>query len=104
MLRVLDLGPRVFSSNTLMEIALALGFTWFPKSQEFRTYAASLADPGQSLASLWSANLKTETYLDILMGALETGILGVDRDGRIFALNSVAETMLGLRREEAIGQ
>lgn len=103
-LRVLDLGPRVFSANTLMEIALALGFTWFPKSQEFRTYAASLADPGQSLASLWSANLKTETYLDILMGALETGILGVDRDGRIFALNSVAETMLGLRRKEAIGQ
>lgn len=103
-LRVLDLGPRVFSANTLMEIALALGFTWFPKSQEFRTYAASLADPGQSLASLWSANLKTETYLDILMGALETGILGVDRDGRIFALNSVAETMLGLRREDAIGQ
>ena len=103
-LRVLDLGPRVFSANTLMEIALALGFTWFPKSQEFRSYAASLADPGQSLASLWSANLKTETYLDILMGALETGILGVDRDGRIFALNSVAETMLGLRREDAIGQ
>lgn len=103
-LRVLDLGPRVFSANTLMEIALALGFTWFPKSQEFRTYAASLADPGQSLASLWSANLKTETYLDILMGALETGILGVDRDGLIFALNSVAESMLGLHRKDAIGQ
>lgn len=103
-LRVLDLGPRVFTADTLLEIALALGFTWFPKSAEFRTYADSLADPGQSLASLWSANLKTETYLDILMGALETGILGVDMNGRIFALNSVAESMLCLRREEAIGQ
>ena len=102
-LRVLDLGPRIFSADTLVEIALALGFTWFPKSREFREYADSLADPGQSLATLWSASLKTETYLDILMGALETGILGVDVDGRIFAINALAETMLGLRREEAIG-
>ncbi len=102
-LRVLDLGPRVFSADTLLEIALKLGFTWFPKSAEFRAYADSLADQGQSLASLWSANLKTETYLDILMGALETGILGVDMEDRVFAANSLAETMLGLRRDDLIG-
>ena len=103
-LRVIDLGPRVFTADTLLEIALKLGFTWFPKSAEFRAYADSLADQGQSLASLWSANLKAESYLDILMGALETGILGVDVDSRIFALNDLAENMLGLRRKEAIGQ
>ena len=103
-LRVIDLGPRVFTADTLLEIALKLGFTWFPKSAEFRAYADSLADQGQSLASLWSANLKSESYLDILMGALETGILGVDVDSRIFALNDLAENMLGLRRKEAIGQ
>ena len=103
-LRVLDLGPRVFTADTLLEIALKLGFTWFPKSAEFRAYADSLADQGQSLATLWSANLKAESYLDILMGALETGILGVDVDSRVFALNSLAENMLGLRQKEAIGQ
>ena len=103
-LRVLDLGPRVFTADTLLEIALKLGFTWFPKSAEFRAYADSLADQGQSLATLWSASLRTETYLDILMGALETGILGVDRDDRVFALNSVAETMLGLHRAEVLGR
>lgn len=103
-LQVLDLGPRVFTADTLLEIALALGFTWFPKSRKFHAYSESLADPGMSLAALWSANLKTETYLDILMGALETGILGVDVEGRIFALNSVAESMLGLRRDTALGQ
>lgn len=103
-LRVMDLGPRVFTADTLLEIALALGFTWFPASPAFRSYADSLADPGQSLASLWSARLKTETYLDILMGALETGILGVDTEDRVFALNSVAESMLGLRRENALNR
>ena len=102
-LRVFDLGPRVFTADTLLEIALKLGFTWFPKSTEFRSYADSLADQGQSLASLWSANLKTETYLDILMGTLETAILGLDVDDRLFALNSVAEEMLNLRRSDVLG-
>lgn len=103
-LRVLDLGPRVFTADTLLEIALALGFTWFPKSQEFQTYANSLADQGQSLAALWNARLKTETYLDILMGALETGILGVDVNGHIVAMNSVAGSILSLRNKRPIGQ
>ena len=31
-LRVLDLGPRVFTADSLLEIAMKLGFTWFPKS------------------------------------------------------------------------
>ncbi len=101
--QVIDLGPRVFTADSLLEIALALGFTWFPKSEMFRGYAASLADPGKSLASLWSASLKTETYLDILMGALETAILGVDVEGRVFALNAVAENMLGLERKRSVG-
>lgn len=103
-LQVLDLGPRVFTADTLLKIALALDFTWFPGSREFREYAASLVDSGQSLTALWNEHLKSETYLDILMGALETGILGLETDGRIFALNSVAEDMLDLRREEAVGQ
>lgn len=100
---VIDLGDRVFTSDTLLEIAVILGFTWFPKHPAFQEYAASLADQGQSLAALWSSGLKAETYLDILMGALETGILGVDTEGRVFALNSVAEQILGLPRKELAG-
>ena len=103
-LRVMDLGPRVFTADTLLEIALKLGFTWFPKSAEFCAYADSLADQEQSLAALWSANLKTETYLDILMGTLETAILGLDVDDRLFAVNTVAEQMLELQRSAALGQ
>lgn len=103
-LQVVDLGPRVFTADTLLQIALKLGFTWFPKSPEFLAYTDTLADQGRSLASLWSANLQTETYLDILMGALETGILGLNTDDRIFTLNSVAESMLGLERAAAVGQ
>ena len=103
-LQVIDLGPRVFTTDTLLKIALKLGFTWFPKSAEFCSYAESLAHQGQSLAALWRANLKAESYLDILMGTLETGILGIDVNSCCFAVNDLAESMLGLKKKESIGQ
>lgn len=103
-LHVLDLGPRVFTADTLLEIAMALDFTWLPGSPAFLEYAAALADSGQNLASLWKSNLKMESYMDILMGAMEMGVLGLETDGRIMTMNSVAAEMLGLKRSAAEGQ
>lgn len=103
-LQVLDLGPRVFSADTLLEIAMALDFTWFPGSPAFLHYEAELADSGQNLASLWKNKLKMESYMDILMGALEMGVLGLETDGRIITMNSVAAEMLGVNRAASEGQ
>lgn len=93
---VLNLGSRVFSSETILEIGLKLGFTWLPASEAFQKYAGELADPGMSFAALWSSGLQTEAYLDILMGALKTGIIGVDMKDKVFASNSVAAELLGI--------
>ena len=92
---VLNLGSRVFSAETILEIGLHLGFSWLPASEHFRTYIQDLADPGQSLAALWNASLQTETYLDMLMGALKMGIIGVDVQGRVFAANATASGITG---------
>ena len=92
---VLNLGSRVFSAETILEIGLHLGFSWLPASEHFRTYIQNLADPGRSLAALWNARLQTETYLDMLMGALKMGIIGVDVQGRVFAANATASGITG---------
>lgn len=92
---VLNLGSRVFSAETILEIGLHLGFSWLPASEHFRTYIQDLADPGRSLAALWNASLQTETYLDMLMGALKMGIVGVDVQGRVFAANATASGITG---------
>ena len=92
---VLNLGSRVFSAETILEIGLHLGFSWLPASEHFRTYIQDLADPGRSLAALWNASLQTETYLDMLMGALKMGIIGVDVQGRVFAANATASGITG---------
>ena len=38
------------------------------------------------------------------MGTLETGILGIDVNSCCFAVNDLAESMLGLKKKESIGQ
>ena len=101
--RVIDLGDRVFTADTLTSIALKLGFSWFLKSDLYRRHVASLEDQGHSLVTLWSNSLRAENYLDILMGSLSMGILGVDVERKICAVNSVAEEMLHLRRGSAVG-
>lgn len=101
--RVIDLGDRVFTADTLIAIALKLGFTWFPGSPVYRNHVETLADQGHSLAALWNDSLRAENYLDILMGALAIGIIGVDVEDRVFAVNWVAEEMLHLSRGSAIG-
>ena len=101
--RVIDLGHRVFTADTLTNIALKLGFRWFLKSGRYRRHVASLEDQGHSLVTLWNDSLRAENYLDILMGALSMGILGVDVEQEVFAANSVAEEMLRLRRGSAVG-
>ena len=101
--RVIDLGDRVFTADTLIAIALKLGFTWFPGSAVYRNYVETLADQGHSLAALWNDSLRAENYLDILMGALAIGIIGVDVEDRVFAVNWVAEEMLHLSRGSAMG-
>ena len=103
-LQVLDLGPRTFTANTVLEIAMALDFDWLPDSPRFLEYAESLADPDRKLISLWKDNLKMGSYMDILMETMEMGILGLEQDSHIFTMNSVAAEMLGVNRETAEGR
>ncbi|MEA4892305.1 MAG: sigma 54-interacting transcriptional regulator, partial [Peptococcaceae bacterium] len=102
--QVIELGPRTFTSGTLAEIALKLGFSWFIKEKVYRDYVESLADPGGSLVTLWSQSMRMENYLEILMGMMDTGILGVDMEDRIFAVNSVAQDILSLKQKDCIGR
>jgi len=97
--QVLDIGNRVFTSQTLTEAALKLGYNWFLKSEQYRAYVDSLMEPEESVAMLWKESLRMEKYLDILMGALDIGILGVDTQDKIFAMNSIAQAITGVSRE-----
>lgn len=101
---VIDIGHRVFAAETVTGIALKLKFNWFLRSETYREYLNILAEQGESLAMLWRESMRTENYLDILMGALDMGIIGVDVEGKVFGVNSIAEELVGVRRADMIGK
>lgn len=99
---VLDIGDRVFTANVIMEIALKLGALDFLESARYREYISHLATVDYSLNSLSVKNLTLESKFDILLNALDTGIIGVDEDHFVFAINPAAENILGLQKEDVL--
>ncbi len=97
--RILDIGSRVFTCETLTEIALKLGYTWFLRSKKYHAYLDMLVESGQSVAMLRLESLRMENYLDMLMSALDMGVLGVNTTGEVFAANAMAQTIIGMSRE-----
>lgn len=99
---IIDMGNRVFTANTLAEIALKLGFPQLLESSRFRRYFASLAVGDYSLDSLVTRTSSIESQFDILLEAMDVGIMGVDTDRVIFACNRTAEEILDIRRRELL--
>lgn len=99
---IVDTGNRVFTANTLAEIALKLGFPQLLESSRFRRYFAGLAASDYSLDNLMTRTSSIESQFDILLEAMDVGILGVDIDQVIFACNRTAEEILDIRRRELL--
>ena len=68
-----------------MEIALKLDFTEFIESEKYRDYIQSLAEVDYSTNTLASKSYSMENKFEILLEAVDEGIIGVDGEGTIFA-------------------
>lgn len=99
---VVDIGHRVFTAQTVVEIALKLRDVRFLKSASYQSYVNSLVVPDEGIAMLQQENSRMEYFLEILIGSLDIGIIGVDMDNRIFSANSVAQTIFGISRNNLV--
>lgn len=102
--KVVDIGNRVLTANTIIETALKLGFWNFAVSKECREYMDSLAEQDYSIDTLANENLNMKNRAEILVEALELGIIGVDATGFIFIMNQAAEQISGRIRESVMYQ
>lgn len=101
---VVDLGSRRLTANTVCEIALRLGNPAFLESREFAAYAAALADVDYSLQTLSYNSLTMESKLELILNALDAGIVCEDEDGRITLVNRAAEEQLCSSGERLLGR
>lgn len=102
--KVIDLGCRVLTANTISEIALKLGYPSFLESDVFMRYTQSLAVTDYSLNELSLSNMTLENKLKIIVNALDVGIIMVDEQEYITIVNTAAENILKLNRSHVIGK
>ena len=93
---VVDLGMRWLSANVICELALKLGNSFFLESRKFSDYVEHLADVDYSLRKLSYDNLTMENKLELILNALDDGIVCVDNAVKITLVNRAARSLLGL--------
>ena len=93
---IIDLGPRLLSANTFIELAFHLKCEHMLDRPSFLAYLSSLAEHAYSIERMFHRSIQVESIFDLFQQTLEAGVIGVDSDGTIFACNSKAETILEL--------
>lgn len=101
---VVDLGSRHLTANTICEIALKLGNSFFLESQKFSDYTAALAEVDYSLQKISYNSLTIENKLEIILNALDAGIVCVDESGTVTLINRSARELLCVSRSQVLGR
>ena len=100
---VVDLGARWLTANTICELALKLGAAQFLESPRFAEYTAALAEVDYSLQTISYHNLSMENKLELILNALDTGIVCVDENGIVTLVNRAAQELLCVTQDQVVG-
>ncbi len=101
---VLDLGPRLLSGNTLIELANRLNCIQVLEKPQFHAYLASLAERSFSIERLLNRNVQLAGLTDLFQQSLDSGIIGIDGEGTVFTCSPKAEEILGMPEENLVGR
>ena len=101
--KVIDIGHRVLSASSITEIALKLGFNHVLETEWVHQYMDELMEYDYSISALTNYSFNMENKFEILLEALDVGIVGSDDEGRVFACNRAAAEILQTKKETALG-
>lgn len=102
--KIIDIGHRFFDGNTIIEIALKLGYEHLLYSKKINEYLENIASNDYSLIKILKKATTSESQLDILLKTINIGMIGVDRDNIICTCNQDAESIIQISKETIIGQ
>lgn len=88
--KVINLGQRTCSVDTMIEAAMRLGFEDLLEEPEFKLYQESVCANTYSFDWMFDRSRRLETQFDILMEVLDQGVIAVDERGDIYAINRMA--------------
>lgn len=101
---IIDLGHRVLSVKSIVDIAMKLGMDYMLQTYDFENYFESLVENSYGIESLLGKTNVLEKQLDLMLQILDEGIIGLNSNGVICFLNDAAEKIIGTMKENAIGR
>lgn len=101
---IIDIGDRVLSINTIVEIAIKLDLENYLETEALREYFQSLPRTNYSIDHLFNKSIYLESNFSILLEILEMGIIGVDENNNIYAYNQKAKSITNLDSNNIIGK
>ena len=101
---VVDLGPRLLSAATLIELARGLKCEPALETPAFRRYMDSLAERSYGIEQMLHRSLQLGSLFELFQQAMDCGVIGVEEDGSIFACSPKACEILSLPNSAVLGQ
>lgn len=102
--KVIDLGHRVLSQKTIVDIAIKLNLGHLLQTNDFQNYFQSIVVNSCGLENLLGKTNVLEKQLDLLLQILDDGIIGLNSNGVICFLNDAAEKIIRTTKINIIGK
>ncbi|MGB5824151.1 MAG: sigma 54-interacting transcriptional regulator [Proteocatella sp.] len=102
--KIIDIGHRSIDIDTIVELALKLEEEELLESDKFNAYFQKMAKKNYSIDKLYGKSSRLESQFERLLSALDDGIIGIDEDLNIFAINSRALGIIGGRENDIVGK
>ncbi len=101
---VLDIGSRVLSSDTVVEIFLKLQCKHLMQDEKVKAYFDELVDNNYNFNHIFRHSVQMEGLFNILQNILDIGIICMDEDSEVFFCNKKAEEVLNLSGKKILGE
>ena len=99
-----DLTQFTDSYASFNRIVNSLQRKYIDLKEEFSSQQKELVETNQRLVDMTARNLAATEFLDSILNSMAAGVVAVDRNGRITNFNPAASVMLGIPRQEPLGQ
>ena len=97
-------GSFVDAYQVFTRVVNRLQSKYLELKDESERQSRQLAEANESLRKLTLRNRAITEFLNSILASVSSGIVVVDRQGKITHFNSAAETMFGVAAAEAVGK
>ncbi len=102
--KVIDIGNRLFSMGTIINIAVKAGIESLLSLSNVREYFDNIVVKDSALKRFLTKADILENQVDVLLKTLNKGFIGINRKGIITEYNDIAESILGIKKAHVMGR